>query len=252
MLGERLHRVERDLLGAGGGTDVGVDAAVAQTLDHAAAFDAEHGGDGVGIVPAHLHHARERLELVERIHRLLRHVLGHGDRGCRRGIVVDGPAADLGPHRPALGILVIDEVQERGPPAAAGDDAPDFAGLLHDGRVKEPQRIDRRREIGDVVVLVGVGRARAGVQVVQHQVLQRHVDVGQFGRHRMISSPSSRPDRPHLEKKPSLPFRERRASVAAGATSRTGRGWSGRDTFGPDRPGPRRRSRDPIGRRCRS
>ena len=184
VLGEGLQRVERDLASASGLADGLVHAPVAQPFHDAAALHAEEPRDAVGVVPAHPHHAREGLVLVEGLHGLLRDVLGERDRGRRREVVGQRAAGDRRAQAPVRHAAVPREPPQRREPAPAGEHAPAAALALDDERVEQPQRRDRGGQRGEAVVvsfLPLLARGSASVERVVREVAQRHLDRGQLG-----------------------------------------------------------------------
>ena len=142
VLGEGLHRVERDHLAPGRGADFGVDQAIAQPAFHGGHRGAEGLCDRLGRLAVDLHHPREGFELVDRVHGGLGDVLG--ERQSRGDVAVfrHEAAVHLGLRREPLGDLVGDQLLQRGTTSATGQDGVFAVDLLDEERLEQAQHSD--------------------------------------------------------------------------------------------------------------
>ena len=170
VLGEGLHRIERDHLAPSRGADVGVDQAIAQPAFHGGHRGAEGLCDGLGRLAVDLHHPRESLELVDCVHRSLGDVLG--ERQCRGDVAVlrHEAAVHLGLRCEPLGGLVGDQLLQRGMASATGEDSIFAVELLDQERLEQAQHSDTGFQMRDVLGVIGFRRVAAHIGGVWDQI----------------------------------------------------------------------------------
>ncbi len=155
MLSKGLHRVECDCLRASRRANVGMNETVAQAAFHGSDCGAEGPGDGLGGLAIDLHHPREGLELVNRVHRGLRDVLGERQGRGDVAVVPDETAVHLGFRREPLDGLVRDQLFQRGMAPATGKHGIFAVELLDKERLEQAQYGDAGLQMGDVLGVVG-------------------------------------------------------------------------------------------------
>ena len=170
VLGEGLHRVERDHLAPGRGADVGVDKAIAQPAFHGRHRGAEGLCDRLGRLAVDLHHPGESLELVDGIHRCLGDVLGERQRRGDVAVVWDKATVDLGFRHEPLGGLVGDQLLQRSMASATGEDSIFAVKLLDQERLEQAQHSDAGLQMRDVLGVIGFRRVAAHIGGMRDQI----------------------------------------------------------------------------------
>ncbi len=155
MLGEGLHRIERDHLAPGRGADVGMNEAVAQPAFHGRHRGAECLRDGLGRLAVDLHHPGKSLELIDCVHRRLGDVLGKRQRRGDIAIFRHEAAVHFGLRCEPLGGLVGDQLLQGCMASATSQHGVFAVELLDHERLQETQNGDACLQMGDVLRIIG-------------------------------------------------------------------------------------------------